>query len=96
MDKNTFNKLCDQYGIEYIYDTYIRPRTSWIVRTTQGDWRRYTANSVIDENKVYMTIRAGLGGIYYMFDTYKNGGWEGKVLDESITLYYKEFDDIKI
>lgn len=52
------------------------------------------------ENGVYLTIRAGLGGIYSMLNEWKDGHWGCKVLDDSYTIAYrpltsKEEEDYK-
>ena len=41
------------------------------------------------ENGVYLTIRAGLGGIYSMLDEWKDGHWGTRVLDNSYTIAYR-------
>lgn len=36
----------------------------------------------------YMTIRCGLGGIYYRLDEYKEGRWQLGILDGSYVIAY--------
>lgn len=40
------------------------------------------------ENGYYMTIRCGLGGIYFCLDEWKDGTWQVGVLDASSVIAY--------
>lgn len=79
-------------NIDEIYEIMEKARTK-IFDRHKSDWKYYKKGIKVDENLVYVTINAGLGGIYTMINTFKNGDWETKVLDDSITIYYKEYKE---
>lgn len=91
MTRKRFNELCDGHGFDWCFDLLKRYRFDLFDTKSEG-YTFYNKRQNIDEDKVYLTIRAGLGGIYTMINTYKNGDWETQVLDGSKTIYYKEFE----
>ena len=42
------------------------------------------------EDGTYLTIRAGLTGIYKMINVWENGRWQIEVLDASVTIARSE------
>lgn len=46
------------------------------------------ANHLPKEDGFYMTIRCGLGGIYYELDEWKDGNWQVRILDASYVIAY--------
>ena len=42
------------------------------------------------EDGFYMTIRCGLGGIYYNLDEWKDGNWQVGILDGSYVIAYSK------
>lgn len=42
------------------------------------------------EDGFYMTIRCGLGGIYYKLDEWKEGKWHLGILDASTVIAYSK------
>lgn len=46
------------------------------------------ANYPPKEDGFYMTIRCGLGGIYYELDEWKDGNWQVGILDASYVIAY--------
>ena len=46
------------------------------------------ANHPPKEEGFYMTIRCGLGGIYYRFDEWREGNWQVGILDASYVIAY--------
>ena len=46
------------------------------------------ANYPPKEDGFYMTIRCGLGGIYYNLDEWKDGNWQVMILDASRVIAY--------
>lgn len=58
--------------------------------TLDRDWKLYKEGKVYPpEDGIYLTIRAGYSGIYEMINEWKNGEWQGRVLDGSFTLYWE-------
>lgn len=48
------------------------------------------ANNPPKEDGFYMTIRCGLGGIYYNLNEWKEGGWQLGILDGSYVIAYSK------
>ena len=46
------------------------------------------ANHPPKEDGFYMTIRCGLGGIYYNLDEWKDSNWQVGILDGSYVIAY--------
>ena len=47
-------------------------------------------HTVLENNKSYLTIRCGLGGIYTDVNTWFNDHWGNRVLDGSTVIAYRE------
>lgn len=91
MTRKRFEELCNEHGFSWCRDVIKKHRVDLLDAKTEG-YTFYKEGRVIDESKIYLTVRAGLSGIYTMINTYKDGNWEMQVLDGSKTIYYKEFD----
>ena len=48
------------------------------------------ANHTPKVDGYYMTIRCGLGGIYYNLDQWKDGKWQVGILDGSYVIAYSK------
>ena len=93
MTLKEYNDYISQVGTEYFYENIISELEAELCPMGH-EWKLYNVNKnkPINEN-VYLTIRAGIKGVYTKINVYQDDCW-GPCEDDdnTITIYYKELN----